>query len=92
MREEVTRTVPATEGPLRMTRLARLAAAVTLAVAVSACSGGEGPTMPDVDRTPRDEGAGLEEAPPAGEGDAPDGEAEPTPGQSPIDEPDDSQP
>lgn len=73
-----------------MTRLARLAAAATLAVAMSACTGGEGPTMPDVDRTPTDEGGGLEED--STEGDAPDGEAEPTPGQSPIDEPDDPQP
>lgn len=77
-----------------MNRLARLAAAATLALALAACSGGEGPTMPDVDRTPAEEGGGLEEeTPPGAEDDtSPEGGAEPTPGQSPIDEPDDPQP
>lgn len=44
-----------------MARLARLCTAAALALALTACAGGEGPSQPDIDREPADEGAGLEE-------------------------------
>ena len=36
-------------------------AAAALVVVLSACSGGQGPTQPDIDRSPGDSGGGMEE-------------------------------
>ncbi|HVM00861.1 MAG TPA: hypothetical protein VM324_16345 [Egibacteraceae bacterium] len=69
-----------------MTRLLRLCAAAAFVAALAGCTGGQGPTLPDIEREPGGGGAGLEEQDPGGVAPAP------SPGQSPIDEPDDSQP
>lgn len=65
-----------------MTRLTRLAASALLAAALAGCSGGQGPTQPDIDRDNPDNGT-LEQPP----GDE---QSSPSPGQSPVDEPDSS--
>lgn len=67
-----------------MPRLPRLAVCAALAATLAGCpSGGQGPTQPDIDRSPSPEDPGVD--PGVGNPGSP-GE-EPSPGQSPVDDP-----